>query len=202
MAACIACASTRTVVLRRGATTTRPVRSSPTNSSEGSMRPGTASSNSCSRCETLHSLEHEIDRLEVGAQPVAAPTAGATGMDLAADVVDFAPRLVTMSTWLRQFSLDHPLTDICRDLIGPDGAPLLRSSRLQATENAERSSPDPSGQWLQLQTSRGVHHDLDPVAGRRPRERLSVGSSPASIASARSQHHLTDDGFIVVRRGS
>ena len=33
--------------------------------------------------ETLHSLEHEIDRLEVAREPVAAPTAGATGMDLA-----------------------------------------------------------------------------------------------------------------------
>ena len=37
-----------------------------------------------------------------------------------ADVVDFAPSLVARSSLLRRFSCDHPLTDICLDLVRPE----------------------------------------------------------------------------------
>ena len=127
---------------------------------------------------------------------MAAPTAGATGLDLTQlDVVDFAPRLVTKSTLLRQFSLDRPLTDICRDLIGP----AVRLYFDQAVYKRPRT-PDAV---LPLHQDNGYNfkrpeayitiwiplHDVGPENG-------CLRVVPGIHRFGTLEHHVTDDGFI------
>jgi phytanoyl-CoA hydroxylase len=68
----------------------------------------------------LRSLEEEIDRIEGARNEWLRLEPGQRAWISRADLVDFAPKLVAKSARLRQFSRSRLLTDICRDLIGPD----------------------------------------------------------------------------------
>ena len=145
--------------------------------------------------ETLHSLEHEIDRLEVARNRWLRRQPAQRAWISRADVVDFAPRLVTMSTWLRQFSLDHPLTDICRDLIGP----AVRLYFYQAVYKRPRT-PDAV---LPIHQDNGYNF-------KRPEAYITIWIPLQDVGPANGclrvvpgihrvgtlQHHLTDEGFI------
>ena len=145
--------------------------------------------------EVLHSLEHEIDRLEVARNRWLRRQRAQRAWISRADVVDFAPRLVTKSTRLRQFSLDRPVTDICRDLIGP-------AVRLYFDQAVYKRPRTPNA-VVPLHQDNGYNF-------KRPEAYITIWIPlhevglengclrvvPGIHRAGTLDHHLTDEGFI------
>ncbi len=145
--------------------------------------------------EVLHSLEHEIDRLEAARNRWLRRQPVRRSWISRADVVDFAPRLVTKSARLRQFSHDRLLTDICRDLIGP----AVRLSFDQAVYKR----PSTADAVLPLHQDNGYNfkrpeayitiwiplHEVGPENG-------CLRVVPGIHRLGTVEHRVTDDGFI------
>jgi ectoine hydroxylase-related dioxygenase (phytanoyl-CoA dioxygenase family) len=67
----------------------------------------------------LEQVAIEVDRLERERDAWLADQPAGRSWISQAGILDFAPRLVSLSPQLRSFSASRPLVDVCRDLIGP-----------------------------------------------------------------------------------
>jgi len=146
--------------------------------------------------EILHSVEDEIDPLERARNDWLRTQPDQQSWISHADVIDFAPTLVADSPLLRRFSCGPPLTDICRDLIGPD----VRLNFDQAVYK-RALTPDAA---VPLHQDNGYNfkrpeayvtiwiplHDMEPQDG-------CLWVVPGIHRVGTLEHRLTDDGHFV-----
>lgn len=146
--------------------------------------------------EVLRSLEENIDRLEHDRNRWLRERPRERSWISRADVVDFAPHLVAKSPHLRQFSLGHPMIDICRDLIGPD-------VRLNFDQAVYKRAFTPAA-TLPLHQDNGYNF-------KRPEAYITIWMAfqdvdtdngclwivPGVHRHGTLEHHVSDDGFFV-----
>jgi phytanoyl-CoA hydroxylase len=143
----------------------------------------------------LRQVEREIDRLERQRSDWLRNQPGRRSWISEADVLDFAPSLVAKSPLLRQFSGEHPMTDICLDLVGPD-------VRLYF-DQAVYKSPCTPNRTLPLHQDNGYNF-------KRPEAYITIWIPFQDVTPANGclsvvpgihrlgtlQHHVTNDGFL------
>jgi ectoine hydroxylase-related dioxygenase (phytanoyl-CoA dioxygenase family) len=147
------------------------------------------------RRHTLRQVEHEIDRLERDRNDWLRDQPWRRSWISEADVVDFAPSLVAKSPLLRQFSVGHPMIDVCRELVGPD-------VRLYF-DQAVYKRPDTSNRTLPLHQDNGYNF-------KRPEAYITIWIPFQDVTPANGclrvvpgihrigtlHHHFTKDGFL------
>ena len=143
---------------------------------------------------TLRQVEREINRLERDRNDWLRNQPGRRSWISEADVVDFAPSLVAKSPLLRQFSVDHPMTDICRDLVGPDVRLYFDQAVYKRPGTSSRTLPLHQDNGYNFKRPEAYITIWIPFQDVTP-ENGCLWVVPGIHRLGTLHHHVTEDGF-------